>query len=109
MLEIMREIGSDAVHTQSTFARHELGLHLSLLDAWDVPFPLLPACVAFETDFSTFLEILRAVAFPMLEETVVACLVNAAGVLSIRRQLHLERLDIGFHFLHGGCRRVALS
>jgi hypothetical protein len=81
----MRVIGLGAVQTQSAFARHEFGLHLSLLGAWDVSFPLLPACVAFETDFSTFLEILRAVTFPMLEETVVACLVNAAGVLSFGR------------------------
>jgi len=60
-------------------------LHLFLLDAWDVSFPLLPACIAFNTDFPTLLEVFCTITIPMMEQAVVARLVNAAGVLSFWR------------------------
>lgn len=78
---------------------NKIRLHLFLFNLRYVSLALLPASVTLDTDVLTLLEIFCTVAFPFMKETIIAGFIDAAGVLSLRCELHLQLLDVGFNLL----------
>jgi hypothetical protein len=86
------------VRVGSVLVLHKIRLHLFLLDLRDVSFSLLPSGITFDAHVLALLKVFRTVAFALVEKTVIASVIDAAGILSFGGQLHLYLLDVCFYF-----------
>ena len=81
--------------------RNEVSLHLFFLDLRNVSLALLPPRVAFDANMLALLQLFRTIAIAFVKQAIIARLFDAAGVLPLGRQLHLQFLNFRFDILDG--------